>query len=237
MKIRRPAFTLLEMMIVLGITALTMLIGWPSMQRTIQKNEERQFWQTFRQAWQAAQVRSKTSNESTRVFYLKSHSQVVFSWASGAERINVPDTLLVRRFNDVEMKKTGYVSPQTEEFISTLDNTDYQMRIQLAWGSYHVQATQKKRHRAVMLGESVSALAIAALSIVFLMISLNGLNHQRKIADEQLAASRLAKEASDALKNHKDRVSIVRDPLRATADRNGVVVERSGKCILKLERR
>lgn len=48
MKIRRPAFTLLEMIIVLGIAALTMLIGWPSMQRTIQKNEERQFWQTFR---------------------------------------------------------------------------------------------------------------------------------------------------------------------------------------------
>lgn len=42
------------MIIVLGIAALTMLIGWPSMQRTIQKNEERQFWQTFRQAWQAA---------------------------------------------------------------------------------------------------------------------------------------------------------------------------------------
>lgn len=71
MKIRRPAFTLLEMIIVLGIAALTMLIGWPSMQRTIQKNEERQFWQTFRQAWQAAQVRSKTSNESTHVFINK----------------------------------------------------------------------------------------------------------------------------------------------------------------------
>ena len=111
------------MIIVLGIAALTMLIGWPSMQRTIQKNEERQFWQTFRQAWQAAQVRSKTSNESTHVFYLKSHSQVVFSWASGTEHINVPSTLSVRRFNDIEMKK---------------------IRIQLAWGSYHVHATQKK---------------------------------------------------------------------------------------------
>ncbi len=107
MKIRRPAFTLLEMIIVLGIAALTMLIGWPSMQRTIQKNEERQFWQTFRQAWQAAQVRSKTSNESTHVFYLKSHSQVVFFWASGTEHINVPSTLSVRRFNDIEMKKNG----------------------------------------------------------------------------------------------------------------------------------
>lgn len=144
MKIHRSAFTLLEMIIVLGIVALTMLIGWPSMQRTIQKNEERQFWQTFRQAWQAAQVRSKTSNESTHVFYLKSPSQVVFSWASGTEHVNVPGTLSVRRFNDIEMKKTGYVSPQTEEFVSTLDNTDYQIRIRLAWGSYHVQATKKK---------------------------------------------------------------------------------------------
>lgn len=132
------------MIIVLGIAALTMLIGWPSMQRTIQKNEERQFWQTFRQAWQAAQVRSKTSNESTHVFYLKNHSQVVFSWAGGTEHINIPGTLSVRRFNDIEMKTTGYVSPQTEEFVSKLDNTDYQIRIQLAWGSYHVQATQKK---------------------------------------------------------------------------------------------
>ncbi|MGM9887960.1 MAG: hypothetical protein ACI31L_02765 [Limosilactobacillus sp.] len=95
----------------------------------------------------------------------------------------------------------------------------------------------KKRHRAVMLGESVTALAIVAFSIVFLMTGLNELNHQRKLADEQLAASRLAKEASDALKNHQDRVRIVRAPLMATADRNRVVVERSGKCILKLERR
>ena len=37
---------------------------------------------------------------------------------------------------------------------------------------------RKKRHRAVMLGESVTALAIAALSIVCLMTGLNELNHQ-----------------------------------------------------------
>ena len=96
---------------------------------------------------------------------------------------------------------------------------------------------RKKRHRAVMLGESVTALAIAALSIVCLMTGLNELNHQRKLADEQLAASRLAKEASDALKSHQGRVRIVRAQLVATADHSRVVVERSGKCILKLERR
>lgn len=49
---------------------------------------------------------------------------------------------------------------------------------------------RKKRHRAVMLGESVTALAIAALSIVCLMTGLNELNHQRKLADEQLVASK-----------------------------------------------
>lgn len=59
----------------------------------------------------------------------------------------------------------------------------------------------QRKKRAVMLGESVTALAIAALSIVCLMTGLNELNHQRKLADEQLAASRLAKEASDALKS------------------------------------
>ena len=93
---------------------------------------------------------------------------------------------------------------------------------------------RKKRHRAVMLGESVTALAIAALSIVCLMTGLNELNHQRKLADEQLAASRLA---SDALKSHQGRVRIVRAQLVATADHSRVVIERSGKCILKLERR
>lgn len=140
---RQAAFTLLEMLIVLGIVALTLLIGWPSMHRAAQKNAERQFWQTFRQAWQAAQVRSKTSQKSTRVVYLKSRNLVVFAWDNDSEQIRVPETLFVRRFSDIEMKKTGYVSPQTEEFISTLDGTDYQIRIQLAWGSYHVQATQK----------------------------------------------------------------------------------------------
>ncbi|WP_294543914.1 type II secretion system protein [uncultured Limosilactobacillus sp.] len=140
---RRQAFTLLEMLIVLGIVALTLLISWPSMHRAVQKNAERQFWQIFRQAWQAAQVRSKTSQESTRVVYLRHRNLIVFSWPNDSEQIRVPETLFVKRFNDIEMKKTGYVSPQTEEFISTLDGTDYQMRIQLAWGSYHVQAIQK----------------------------------------------------------------------------------------------
>ena len=55
---------------------------------------------------------------------------------------------------------------------------------------------RKKRHRAVMLGESVTALAIAALSIVCLMTGLNELNHQRKLADEQLAKATKAASGS-----------------------------------------
>ncbi len=233
-KQKRHAFTLLEMIIVLGIAALTMLIGWPSMQRTIQKNEERQFWQTFRQAWQAAQVRSKTSNESTHVFYLKSHSQVVFSWASGTEHINVPSTLSVRRFNDIEMKKRAMSVHRQRSLFQPW--TIRIIKSEFSWHGGVIMYMQRKK-RAVMLGESVTALAISALSIVCLMTGLNELNHQRKLADEQLAASRLAKEASDALKSHQGRVRIVRAQLVATADHSRVVVERSGKCILKLERR
>lgn len=95
----------------------------------------------------------------------------------------------------------------------------------------------KKGQPAIILGESMMALAIAAISAVFLMIGLNGLNQQQKQADVRLMACRLSKEAGDEFKEQKHRVSIVQASMTATADQDQVVVEQAGRCILKLERR
>lgn len=95
----------------------------------------------------------------------------------------------------------------------------------------------KKGQPAVILGESMMALGIAAISAVFLTVGLNGLNQQKKQADERLMACRLAKEAGDKFKEQKHRVRIVQTSMTATADQGEVVVEQTGKCILRLERR
>lgn len=144
MTTKRSGFTLLEMLLVMLITVTSLLGSWPQIRRTMARNEERQFWRTFRQAWQTAQIRAKVRNAATYVVYRhdQNPSVIIFSWSGGCERIIIPKTLAVRKFDDIEMKTSGYVSPKTEEFISSLDGTIYRMRIQLAWGSYHVQASQ-----------------------------------------------------------------------------------------------
>ena len=62
-----------------------------------------------------------------------------------------------RRFNDIEMKKTGYVSPQTEELFQPW--TIRIIKSEFSWhGGVIMYMQRKKRHRAVMLGRECNGI-------------------------------------------------------------------------------
>ncbi|MBB1062633.1 type II secretion system protein [Limosilactobacillus fastidiosus] len=140
---KRCGFTILETIIVLVLTALIVTFSFPSLSRSRQVVAEHEFWNDFRQEWQAAQVRSKTRHIETAVTFDSSSYQIEFAWLEHYQpvkkRLTVPETLLVRKFDDFEMHENGYTKPRTQEFQSSINGTTYLMRIQLAWGGYRIE--------------------------------------------------------------------------------------------------
>lgn len=136
-------FTLVETLLVLALVTLIISFSFPSLYRSRQNVAEREFWSGLRQQWQAAQVRAKTKQLATAVTYDSDEHQIEFSWIEGSElikrRLTVPDTLLVRKFENFRMHENGYTKPRTEEFYSSLHHRTYYMRIQLAWGGYRIE--------------------------------------------------------------------------------------------------
>lgn len=134
---------MLESMIALALTALIITFTFPSVTRNHQITAERQFWNSFRQEWREAQVRAKVNHEETAVTYHATDEQIEFSWWQGERpcrrQLNIPETLLVRKFEDFKMHENGYTRPRTQEFQSSINQRTYLMRIQLAWGGYHIE--------------------------------------------------------------------------------------------------
>lgn len=141
---KKQAFTLLEVLIVLILTALIVSFSFPNLTRSRQVIAEHEFWDDFRQAWQAAQVRSKTKHVETTVTFDPESYRIEFCWREQqqlvSDRLDVPETLLVKKFDSFKMHENGYTKPRTEEFQSSINGRVYLMRIQLAWGGYRIEA-------------------------------------------------------------------------------------------------
>lgn len=141
MKRRVNAFTLLESLVVLAIITMLFLLIVPTANRSKQASDERQFWSDLRVQWQAAQARAKVAHQSTSVAYEPDSHRFVFSWLAShrqAESVDVPPTLVVDFYPRIQIFANGYVRPQTIRLHSTLTKQQYQIRVQLGWGGYHV---------------------------------------------------------------------------------------------------
>lgn len=137
----KAAFTLLETAVVLVIVCLLMLLITPLATRSRQEIAERQFWSELRVQWQAAQTRAKVSKEVTFIEPQAESKLIEFTWVDSEVHhadVKLPATLVMDWFPDCKMLETGFVSPQTARFHSTIDHQKYEMRIQLGWGGYHV---------------------------------------------------------------------------------------------------
>lgn len=135
------AFTLIESLVVLAIITMLFLLIVPTANRSKQASAERQFWSDWRVQWQAAQTRAKVANQSTSVVYQPDSHRFEFSWLAShrqTESVVVPSTLVVDFFPRIQILANGYVRPQTIRLHSTLTKQQYQIRVQLGWGGYHV---------------------------------------------------------------------------------------------------
>mgnify|MGYP003600983092 CR=1 FL=1 len=141
MKKEVEAFTLLESLVVLAIITMLFLLVVPTANRSKQASAERQFWSDLHVHWQAAQARAKVAHQSTSVVYEPDSHRFEFSWLASrrqTETVAVPSTLVVDFYPRIQILANGYVRPQTLRLHSTLTKQQYQIRVQLGWGGYHV---------------------------------------------------------------------------------------------------
>lgn len=139
---KQNGFTMLEIMITLGLVSLIVLFTWPSISNSQQSAIERAFWQNFQQSWREAQLRSKESHQQTAVKFDYQAYQIEFSWIENhhEQRRNlvIPETLEVVTFEPFTMHENGYTRARTQEFVSSINKRHYWMKIQLAWGGYRL---------------------------------------------------------------------------------------------------
>lgn len=134
---------MLESVIVLGITALIVTFSFPSLRKCQQVAAENAFWDRFQQNWRNAQLRAKINHIETGVAFKNDSYQIEFMWRKDGEcqrqLLDIPDTLRVNDFTDFRMHENGYIKPRTQEFESAITHRKYLMKIQLAWGGYHIE--------------------------------------------------------------------------------------------------
>ncbi|QZN93672.1 MULTISPECIES: hypothetical protein [Limosilactobacillus] len=144
---KRDGFTALEMIIVLGLTALIFCLVTPMMTTSRNRINEQQFWRQFRQEWRYAQVQTQVNHYGTDIHYAKEKGAISFICNYRQRLVKIPATIQVMDFDDIEIKADGYVCPQTKVFHSATEHCDYRLTIQMARGEYDV-----KRERCVCNG-------------------------------------------------------------------------------------
>ncbi|WP_295729962.1 type II secretion system protein [uncultured Limosilactobacillus sp.] len=139
---KRAGFTLVEMVIVLGIIGMILLTTTPPLMNGFQKWQHEQFWRELRQEWQFSQTTSMTSHQPTDIFYDPKTREVIFISTNHERTIKVPEQLRVQNAPSRVMKSSGYIQPGTWEFIDLLNHQEVLIRIQMAGGGYRIE---KKR--------------------------------------------------------------------------------------------
>ncbi|WP_267202482.1 type II secretion system protein [Limosilactobacillus kribbianus] len=136
---RRPAFTVVEMIVVLGMVALLFTLMMPQLNPTRTQIAEQEFWHAMRQNWQCAQATAQIRHQGTNIIYDPDNQQILFLADGINTKVNIPSSLEVMRFKDIEMHADGYVRPRTIIFDSPGRHRRYLMKIQLAWGGYSLE--------------------------------------------------------------------------------------------------
>ena len=140
----RSGFTVIETVIVMGLVAIIVAFLIPGIANRRAYQQEQFFWNQLRQDWRSAQLRARTERVTTVIRYDQATNQINFVSSGTYDSLDVPSTLKVVRFVPFSMHENGYVKPQTQEFCSTLTKRRYLMRIQLAWGGYHIEKVDEK---------------------------------------------------------------------------------------------
>lgn len=136
---RKQGFTLMEMIVVLGLTALALTISWPAVHHNFEKTKQQIFFQSFRQEWQLAQANCKNNHEATRISYYSQERFFIFNNQHYQHEVKLPASLRLCPRKDINMHADGYVRPCSWELQNELDGHSYWMRFQMAWGGYRLE--------------------------------------------------------------------------------------------------
>lgn len=104
---RRPAFTLVEMLLVLGIVAASFWLVTPRAIRGYQVWEQQRFFKQLEQQWQAAAVHARVSQRASSVKVLFDSRQICFIWHS-AHHTQRKDLAVPGSLTLVTPGKTGW---------------------------------------------------------------------------------------------------------------------------------
>ncbi|MCH3922457.1 type II secretion system protein [Limosilactobacillus sp.] len=136
---RRPAFTVIEMVVVLIMVTLLFTLMMPQLSPTRAQLAEQEFWHSMRQNWQRAQATAQIQHRETNIIYKRDNQQILFFTSGRTTIVDIPASMRVVKFGDVRMHSDGYVRPRTFVIDSPSRHRRYLMKIQLAWGGYHLE--------------------------------------------------------------------------------------------------
>lgn len=136
---KRPGFTLIEMVVVLGIISLLGLLIVPRVSNRYVQWEHQRFWKELRQEWQFAQVSAVERHQITEIYYDPQRRELVFLAQNNRHLLKVPRKLYVEKIKSTVMKSNGYIRPDTWYFVDQLNHQKIQMKIQLAGGGYRIE--------------------------------------------------------------------------------------------------
>lgn len=131
---KAPAFTLVESLIVLMLTAMLMAFFTPQMVKSRQRTAENEFFRRMEAEWDKSTTRARQQGNPCRITIQNRH--LCFG---NRTAVTLPQTLKPTRFGAIQINGDGFVSPQTEEFTSSIDGRIYRLKIQMGWGGFKIE--------------------------------------------------------------------------------------------------
>lgn len=138
---KNDAFTLIEVIIVLGITAAIFLLGFSITKNTKQRLDERQFWKTFDQAWSQVATESEQMKTNAQIEFYSTKINFIYysSTTKGYKRntkiIKIPTTFkLTSNWATVYFFENGGAKMQSVSYYSSVTKKQYVFIPQIGYG-------------------------------------------------------------------------------------------------------
>ncbi len=135
---KRSGFTLIEMILVLGILALTLLLTTPKMVRSYEHWEQQRFFKRLEQEWNGSLTYARAIDHRVFVQFIPTRQVVSFQTKNNGQaytNLKLPHSLRMGIGNegekDWQITQDGITSPGTITFYDRRTEERYEMRIQM----------------------------------------------------------------------------------------------------------
>ncbi|EJE97476.1 prepilin-type N-terminal cleavage/methylation domain-containing protein [Liquorilactobacillus mali] len=137
-KQNKGGFTLIEVMIVLSISAFMLLISiWPIQNKYNEVSEEI-FWKKFDAMWMRLVTIVPKSGQRGNVYFYNDKAIFVVS-NKEKKYLYYPQGLHLYQYRNIQISANGRVKPDTVVFNSEVTKLKYVITFQLAWGDYRIK--------------------------------------------------------------------------------------------------